>query len=113
MTELAEGSSPQPSCDQAGQVHGFLSFPFCKMRMPIRPGCLGRDAKQEKPHCLAGCKWGHGRDRAASFMEPALPDSCLVQSGGAAHSPQAPSPQGQAERLEEAVIAQSSREGTN
>lgn len=41
MTELAESSSPQPSCDQAGQVHGFLSFPFCKMRIPISPGCLG------------------------------------------------------------------------
>lgn len=92
MTELAESSSPQPSCDQAGQVHGFLSFPFCKMKIPISPGCLGDDAKQEKPHCLAGCKWEHGRDRAASFMGPALADFSLVHSVGAAHSPEFPPP---------------------
>lgn len=54
LTEGAECRGLQPSSDHTGRVHGFLSFPFCKMRALTSPGCRGDTAKQAAPHCPRG-----------------------------------------------------------
>ena len=89
--ELAECGAPQPSSNQDGWVHGFLSFPFCKVRILISPGCLGDAAKQVKRHCPAGWKWELCGGRATSPPVPMLLHFCLVLSGGA-YSPVLPLP---------------------
>lgn len=66
---LAERRGLQPSSDQAGRVHGFLSFPFCKMRIPTSPGCLGDTAKRVTPHCPRGVNGKVGGGRAPAALQ--------------------------------------------
>lgn len=97
--ELAECKGLQPSSDQAGRVHGLLSFPFCKMRILPSPGCLGDTAKRAKPHC---CKWEDGRRQGPSRTAAWCSLGCCSppSSGG-------PAPNGacEAERMGEPVTA--------
>lgn len=80
--ELAECRGLQPSSDQAGKVHGFLSFPSCKMRILTTPDAW-ETLQSERSLTVISGKVGGGRPQ---------PHCSLVQSGGAARSPEFPLP---------------------